>query len=72
MTLKDLNTEQLKTIAGRIGTSLGYMQQLKYGNRRPSPELAKEIELVCSDMGLALSRLELLYPEDGPAANTES
>ena len=61
MKLKDLNTEQLKTIADRAGTSLAYLQHIKYGYRKPGPNLARKIEAAT---GGRISRLELLYPDE--------
>ncbi|MEO0249133.1 MAG: helix-turn-helix transcriptional regulator [candidate division WOR-3 bacterium] len=54
----------LEDIAKRTGTSLGYLLQIKYGNRRPSPELARAIEEAARDCGFPISRLDLLYPKE--------
>jgi|Deesub1362B_J571_1020462.scaffolds.fasta_scaffold15858_2 transcriptional regulator with XRE-family HTH domain len=57
-----ISTEKLQEIAKRAGTTLGYLQQIKYGNRVPSRVLARKIEIAARDMGIEISRMELLYP----------
>jgi hypothetical protein len=63
MDLSDLTTKQLDSLAKRAKTTLGYIQQIRYGNRRPSPELARDIEVAAQDMGIHLTRAELLYSQ---------
>lgn len=65
MTLSSLTRKELECLARLVGTSLGYLIQIKYGYRRPSPRLAKKIELAAAqELGLQISRFELLYPDE--------
>ena len=53
-----------KNFSELINVSVGQVDQLCYG-RRPSPELARRIELAT---GGAVSRMEQLYPDERGAA----
>ena len=59
--LRQMKRAELEDLARSAGTSYGYLLQIKYGFRRPSPELAKAIERAS---GGRINRLELLYPEE--------
>lgn len=59
-----LTRKDLERLAPLAGTSVGYLLQIKYGNRRPSPKLAKTIELAAAQLGLQISRFDLLYPDE--------
>jgi DNA-binding transcriptional regulator YdaS (Cro superfamily) len=61
MSLKDLPNKELKEIAARIGTSYGYLAQLKYAGKKPSAQMARRIEEATQGR---VTRLELLYPEE--------
>ncbi len=62
MNLKDyLKSKDKSKFAKQIGTTKNYLNLLIYGIRRPSPELAKKIEIATQGK---VSRWELLYPEE--------
>ncbi len=50
-----------RVLAERLGISIAYMSQLKRGGRRPSAELARDIE---RETGGAVTRMCLLYPDE--------
>lgn len=66
MTLSDLTTEQMAELARRADTTLGYVQQIRYGNRRPSPELARDLGRAAAELGIPLHWAELLYARPKP------
>ena len=64
MPLKDISNKELATLAEQIGTTYGYLIQLKYGkHRKPSAEMARRLEEATKGR---VSRWDLLYPDEKP------
>ncbi len=63
-----LKGKDRKNFATQIGTTKNYINLLACRNRRPSPDLALRIE---EATGGAVSRMELLYPEQTGGPLTE-
>jgi hypothetical protein len=59
MRIQDLSKKELEPIAEKAGTTVEYLLQIKYRQRRPSPELASKIE-EASDF--QISKIDLLFP----------
>lgn len=68
MQLKDFNRKQLERIAEKANTTVEYLLQIKYGKRRPSPDLALKIEEATNG---AIDRMQLLYPTSEDPVETE-
>ena len=62
MTLKDISNKELAILAQKVGTTYGYLIQLKYGKgRKPSAEMARRLEEASKGR---VSRWDLLYPDE--------
>lgn len=58
---RSMSPEGRQQLAERVGTSVAYLQQIAGGHSRPSAAMAAKIS--DGTMG-AVSRLELLYPDE--------
>jgi len=55
---------QKTELAKRCGISLQYLSDILYGRKRALPELAESIERSAVRMGIELSRLDVMYPNE--------
>lgn len=59
--MKSASPEGRERIAKEAETSVAYLYQIAGGHSRPSPEMAKAIDIATSGV---VPRMELLYPEE--------
>lgn len=53
---------QKTELAAHCGVSVQYLSDILHGRKRALPELAERIEQQARRMGIALSRLDVMYP----------
>jgi transcriptional regulator with XRE-family HTH domain len=55
---------QKTELAARCGMSLSQLSDILHGRKRATPEAARVIEFQSKGMGLPLSRLDVMYPNE--------
>lgn len=55
---------QKKQLADLCGISKSYMSDVLHGRHRATPELAKKIEESATQLGLQISRFDVMYPNE--------
>lgn len=53
-----------KRFAHSCGISQQYLNDIIHGRKRALPELAAEMERVAAEYGLALTRMDVMYPNE--------
>ena len=68
---KSSNSDQQEALAKKAGTTVGYLAQLKYGNRICSRPLAEKLEEAsCEELGGKLDAVSIIFLDRKTAYST--